>query len=139
MTEAGLRAKLAEHLKDPPFHEFLDLELVDLDGEAGTVTIRMPFRREFQRSPKHKQIHGGVIAALIDIAGDYALAAKLGGGVPTIDLRIDYLRPVENSALLATARVVRQGRTIGIVDIEVSDESGRLVAVGRGCYSTKVG
>jgi len=139
MTEAGLRAKLAESLKAPPFHEFLDLELVDLDGESGTVTLRMPFRREFQRSPKAKQIHGGVIGALIDIAGDYALAAKLGGGVPTIDLRIDFLRPAEDTALLATARVVRQGRTIGIVDIEVADEAGRLIAVGRGCYSTKVG
>jgi uncharacterized protein (TIGR00369 family) len=139
MSEAGLRAKLAEHIKAPPFHQFLDLELVDLDGEAGTVTLRMPFRPEFRRSPKSRQIHGGVIGALIDIAGDYALASKLGGGVPTIDLRIDFLRPAEDTALLATARVVRQGRTIGIVDIEVSDESGRLIAVGRGCYSTKIG
>jgi uncharacterized protein (TIGR00369 family) len=139
MTEAGPLAKLAESLRQPPFHEFLGLELVDADREAGSATLRMPFRREFQRSPTHPQLHGGVIAALIDIAGDYALAAVLGGGVPTINIRVDYLRPAADTALTASARVVRQGKSIGVVDIEVFDDEARLIAVGRGCYSTKIG
>ena len=76
------------------------------------------------------------MAALIDIAGDFALIAKLGRGIPTIDLRIDYLRPAVDTDLIARARTLRAGRTVGVVDIEISDKHGRLVAVGRGGYST---
>ncbi len=57
--------------------------------------------------------------------------------VPTINLRIDYLRMAASTDLVATARVVRAGRTVGVVDIEVRDEEGRMIAVGRGCYGTQ--
>ena len=82
---------------------------------------------------------GKAIASLIDIAGDFALIAVLGYGVPTINFRVDYLRPAANADLLAQARVRRAGRTIGVVDIDVTDPSGRLIALGRGCYGTQPG
>jgi uncharacterized protein (TIGR00369 family) len=62
-----------------------------------------------------------------------------GGGVPTINFRTDFLRPASNTDLLATAAVRRAGRTIGVVDVDVHDQDGRLVAMGRGCYSTTPG
>jgi uncharacterized protein (TIGR00369 family) len=68
-----------------------------------------------------------------------AVAAVVGGGVPTINFRVDYLRPATGQSLVGTATVRRAGRTIGVVDIDVHDQENRLVAVGRGCYSTKVG
>ena len=58
-----------------------------------------------------------------------------GGGVPTINLRIDYLRPAVGSVLTGTARVRRAGRTVALVDVDVYDEQRALVAVGRGTYS----
>ena len=131
-------ATLKASIRKPPFHAWLGVELVAGDAEAGTATVRLPFKADFQRSPDSTQIHGGVIAALADIAGDYALAVTLGGGVPTIDLRVDYLRPAEGD-LVATARTVKKGRTIGVVDVEITDAGDRLVAVGRGAYSTTVG
>jgi uncharacterized protein (TIGR00369 family) len=76
---------------------------------------------------------------LIDLAGDYALAARLGYGVPTINLRVDYLSMAVDTDLTATARIVRAGRMIGIADIEVTDKTGKLIAVGRGTYSTRQG
>ena len=82
------------------------------------------------------QFHGGPIAAFIDTVGDYVLVMLLGGGVPTINFRVDFLRPAVSSALLGTGRLRRAGRTIGVVDVDVHDAEGRLVAVGRGCYST---
>ena len=85
------------------------------------------------------QFHGGAIAGLIDTAGDFALVILLGGGVPTINLRIDYLRPATGAALLAVASVRRAGRTIGVVDVDVTDPEGRLVAIGRGSYAMAVG
>ena len=76
------------------------------------------------------------MAALIDVAGDFALIAKLGRAIPTIDLRIDYLRPAIETDLIAKARTLRAGRSIGVVDIELLDNGGRIVAAGRGSYST---
>ena len=63
----------------------------------------------------------------------------LGGGVPTINIRIDYLKPAVGEALTAVARVRRTGRTVTVVDIDVMNEQDQLVAMGRGTYATLVG
>ena len=126
-------------LDESPFHAFLKMQLVSSDAKAGSVVLRLPFRAEFARAPGRAEWHGGPIASLIDIAGDYALALLVGGGVPTINLRTDYLRAAADTALTATATVLRAGRTIGVVDVQVHDDGGRLIAAGRGCYSTRPG
>ena len=71
--------------------------------------------------------------------GDFAVALVVKGGVPTINFRVDYLRPSTGSYLLARATVRRVGKTVGVVDIDVLDEQQRLTAVGRGCYSAQPG
>jgi uncharacterized protein (TIGR00369 family) len=101
--------------------------------------MSMPLRPELERKAGTGQFHGGAIAALIDTAGDYALALALGGGVPTINFRTDFLRPAFNTALTATATVRRAGRTVGVVDVDVFDDQKRLLAVGRATYSMQVG
>jgi uncharacterized protein (TIGR00369 family) len=120
------------------FQEFLAMELLAHDSAAGTVTIKLPWRRDFERGPGTEQWHGGLIAALIDIAGDFALITQLGQAIPTINLRIDYLRPAIKTDLVATGRVLRAGKSIGTVDIDVADNGGKIIAVGRGTYSTLV-
>lgn len=130
---AGL---LRRHLASGAFQQFLRLELLDFDAAVGAVTLRAPWRADFERGPGTLQWHGGPIAALIDVAGDFALIARLGRAIPTIDLRIDYLRPAIDTDLTAVARTLRAGRSIGVVDIDVRDKADRCVAVGRGSYST---
>jgi len=127
--------QLAAVIGDCPFQRFLDMTVEAADPATGEVVIRLPFRPEFSRSAGEPQLHGGVTAALIDIAGDYAVACLIGRTVPTINLRIDYLRMGGGGDLIATARVIKPGRTIGLVDIEVRDTDGCLIAVGRGDYS----
>lgn len=123
-----------------PLIHFMGMRVVATDPAAQRIAVAMALKPELERSPGTGQWHGGAIASLIDVAGDFALAMALGGTVPTINLRIDYLRPaMNNTALTATATVRRAGRTIGVVDIDVADEEGRLVAVGRGCYSMTIG
>ncbi len=131
--------ELQRQIDAVPFHAFLKIEAVSVDSVAGEVVLKLPFRDAFGRSSSRAQLHGGVTSAFIDIAGDYALAAILGRGVPTVNLRIDFLRMVEGSDLTARARVIKNGRNLGLVDIEVNDGEDRLVAVGRGCYSTRPG
>lgn len=119
-----------------PFIAFSGLRVVSLDLEAGEITARAPFRPEFERSGGSGQWHGGPIAAVIDTVGDFALGMLAGRGLPTINFRVDYLRPAIGSALIVTARVRRAGRSIGLADVDVFDEKGALIAVGRATYST---
>jgi uncharacterized protein (TIGR00369 family) len=122
-----------------PFLGFLGLKVVALDHEAGTLTVSMPMRPELERRLGSGQFHGGPLAAFIDSVGDYAIGMAVGGGVPTINLRIDYLRPAVGSVLTGTARVRRAGRTVALVDVDIYDEKQALVAVGRGTYSGQRG
>src|SRR5262249_8710961 len=113
---------------------FLGLEMVR--AEKGVVEIRLPFREEFIRSDGSDWLHGGVGSARADIAGDYAVMSETAPGVPTIDMRVDYLRPARRGDLTAVAKTVRVGRTVSIADVEIRDSAGTLVAVGRACYAS---
>lgn len=126
-------------LQTSPFHQLFDLSCVRLDREAGELEILMRYTPAVERAAGTRQYHGGAIASLIDIAGDYALWAVLGHGVPTINVRIDFLRPASATDLRAVTRVRRAGRTVGVVDIDVLDDQSRLIAIGRGTYGTKEG
>ncbi|MEM1229607.1 MAG: PaaI family thioesterase [Pseudomonadota bacterium] len=106
---------------------------------AGSLILRLPLTDVARRAPAAEQFHGGAIASLIDTAGDYAVALLLGGGVPTINFRVDFLRPASGAYLLAAATVRRQGRTVSVADVDVFDPQQRLCAVGRGTYASMVG
>jgi len=133
------REEIQEMLDGSPVSASLGLVVTAADGERGEATLRMPLREAVERGRGTGQFHGGPIATLVDVAGDMAIAARVGGGVPTIDLRIDYLRPATGAHVEADARARKIGRTIGVVDVDVRDPEGRLCAVGRGTYSTVVG
>jgi uncharacterized protein (TIGR00369 family) len=135
MTAAEIQAMLDRS----PFIKFCDMRVIEVDPERERIVIVMPMRPELERGRDTGQYHGGAIASLIDVAGDFALVIKTRGALPTINFRVDYLRPAVNSSLTATAWVRRAGRTVGVVDIDVHDDAGKLVAVGRGCYSMTVG
>ena len=117
-----------------PFVRFLGLEVVT--AEKGRVEIRLPFREEFLRTDGSDWLHGGVVSALADIAGDYAVITETAPGVPTIDMRVDYLRPARTGDLTAVGKTVRVGRTVSVADVEIRDSMGSLVAVGRACYAS---
>ena len=117
-----------------PFMRFLGLKLVR--SEPGMVEVQLPFREEFMRQDGSDWYHGGVISALADIVGDYAVITETGVGVPTIDLRVDYLRPARRGDLLGIGRTVRVGKTVSVADVEIRDTTGTLVAIGRAVYAS---
>src|SRR5271154_728894 len=75
-------------------------------------------------------LHGGIYCDLVDAAMGYAYAATLGEGetFTTIELKINFLRAVRKATLTAEARVVKAGSTVGYVECDVKDRTGRLVA-----------
>ena len=122
-----------------PFIVFLGIQVLGVDHDKSTFSARMPLRPEIERRAGTKQFHGGPIASFIDIVGDFAIGMLVGGGVPTINLRIDYLRPSVGDYLDATAVVRRAGRSTAVIDVEVFAPDGKLVAVGRGTYAPQTG
>src|SRR5580693_8721335 len=88
---AAALARLAREMAEPPFHDVLKPQPVSVDAD-GTVVVRLPFRPEFCRGRESPFYHGGVLASLADITAHAAIAIHVGRMVPTIDLRIDYLR-----------------------------------------------
>ena len=127
--------QIQQRLLDSPFNAFLGPKVVSADPANAELVVRLQMRPELERFPGTGQWHGGPIAAAIDLVGDYALAMLIGKPLPTINLRVDYLRPGKG-ALTVVARVRRTGKTVGFVDVEVLNENGELVAIGRANYST---
>jgi uncharacterized protein (TIGR00369 family) len=136
VSEALTAEELQERLSHSPFIRFLGLVVTEADPARQSVTMTIEMRPEFERIAGSGQWHGGPIAAVIDTVGDYALVMTTGRPLPTINFRVDYLRPAVNTALAVTARVRRAGRSIGVVDVDVMDASGTAVAIGRATYST---
>ena len=75
-------------------------------------------------------LHGGIYCDLADAAMGYAYTASLGEGetVTTVELKINFFRPVRQGRLTAEARVVKAGSTLGYVECDVKDDAGKLVA-----------
>lgn len=124
---------LQDLMRLPPYHRWLGVELVR--AGAGEVAVRLPYRPEFQGDEAGNNIHGGIIAALADIAACFAVISAVGHDVPTLDLRLDYLRMAPTGEeLTAVGRVLKAGRSIGVADVEVRAGGGRLVAAARGTF-----
>jgi len=128
--------ELQNMLDHSPFISFLGLKVIEADPARERVTMRCDMRPEFERGKGTGQWHGGPIAAIIDTVGDYALIMALRRGLPTINFRVDYLRPAIKTALITTATVRRNGKSVGVVDVDVFNEQKALLAIGRATYST---
>ena len=130
------KEEIQRRLGQSPFIELLNLSVLRVDPVRQELVIRAGMRPEFERGRGSGQWHGGPIAAIIDTVGDYALAMLLGRTLPTVNFRVDYLRPAIDTALIVTATVRRSGRLVGVVDVDVANEAGQLLAIGRATYAT---
>jgi uncharacterized protein (TIGR00369 family) len=116
------------------FHRWLGLEVAAIG--AGNIEIFARWRPEWVVRPEGDPTHGGILAALIDVAADWALYSRTGRGVATIDLRVDYHRPAAPGDLIVCGQVVKFGRQISVAEARVVDASDTLIASGRGVYLT---
>ena len=114
------------------------------DGPAAPVGKLIGFRPtsieagkavfELEARPEHANpmgtLHGGIVCDVADAAMGTAYASTLGEGesFTTLELKINFLRPFWTGTLVATGRVVRAGRTIGLTECDVTDVDGKLVA-----------
>lgn len=126
--------EIAALLTRAPFHRWLGIKLESLDEAA--IELSAVWREEFVVNPERRYTHGGILATMVDVAGDYAVAAKLGRPIPTVDMRVDYHKAAMPGNLRAQGRVVKLGGTFTVAEASVFDHEGALVASGRGVYFT---
>ncbi|NDL61678.1 PaaI family thioesterase [Acerihabitans arboris] len=132
------KAQIEEKFRLSPFIDWLQLRIEAVDYDRQTLTVTVPMRAEFERGAGSGQWHGGPLASIIDTVGDFALAMMVGAGLPTVNFRVDYLRPAINTSLRVVARARRIGRSIGVADVDVFNEQQVLLAIGRASYATGV-
>jgi len=114
------------------YAKFLGLEM----GEIGDGTARVHLDVRDELLQYHGVVHGGAIASLIDTASAFAVLTRidLDDQITTTDLTIHYLRPISSGRMTATARIVRGGRRLFVLSVDVSNDSGVLVATAVTTY-----
>jgi len=117
-----------------PFNQWLNFTVLKIDADG--IEVKAGWREEWVVNPDRRYTHGGIVAAIIDVAADYAIAAKLGRPVPTIDMRVDFHKAAMPGDLVAQARVVRMGSQYSTAEASLYDKDGTMVASGRGTYFT---
>lgn len=126
--------EIEARLRRAPFHEWLGLKVLSV--AEGEIELGATWREEWVVNPEKRYTHGGILAALVDLAADWALVSKTGRGVPTIDLRVDYHRAAFPGDLRVTGKVIRFGGQVSTAEAYVYDGEGKLLASGRGTYAT---
>src|SRR5207237_953104 len=110
----------------PPVSELIGFEVSEAIG-GRVVVVLDAGTRHFNPMGT---VHGGILCDIADAAMGIAFATTLAPGesFTTVELKINFLRPVRQAQLRAEGRVVHRGRTIGYVECEITDETGKLVA-----------
>jgi uncharacterized protein (TIGR00369 family) len=118
--------RIREGFKNIPFAHLLGIEIGEL--RRGEAIMYLEVRDELRRN--NGVAHGGAIASLVDTAAAFAILTLLEPGetTTTIDLTIHYLRPFIKGRAKAHARVLRAGRRIIVISIEVSGEGEDVLA-----------
>jgi uncharacterized protein (TIGR00369 family) len=122
------REIVAGDREGPPVSKLIGFRMVE--AEEGLVVF------ELDAGPQHASplgtVHGGIICDVADAALGCAHASLLEDGetFTTLELKINFTKPVWEGLLTAVARVVKPGRTIGVVECRVTDAGGSLVAFG---------
>jgi uncharacterized protein (TIGR00369 family) len=130
-----------------PFNRILGIHNCRIDD--GVARIRVDHREDLVGNFARGFLHGGVVAATLDVAGGIAAMMAVVGRTPpktrqeagqifsnisTIDMRIDYLRPGVGAWFDASAAVLRSGSRVVVTRMEFHNDEGTLVAVGTGTY-----
>ena len=110
----------------PPVAELIGFRITEVESGRAVVV--------FEAGPQHTNpmgtLHGGILCDIADAAMGMAYASTLDEGetFTTLELKINFLKPVRSGMLTATGRVVKGGRTVGLVECDVVDGKDRLVA-----------
>ena len=120
-----------------PFHKYLGLTLEETAQNFARVKLKIGTNTP---SGINNSVHGGVLATMIDMAAVTAVFASMReNDIPggTADLQISYLRQAHGDWLEAKADVLKKGRQLATIHVEIMNNEGTLCASGRVLYAFK--
>jgi uncharacterized protein (TIGR00369 family) len=132
MSEFQLNPKYTEVISNvvnqSPYFSLLSMKIKDL--EWGTSVL------EVQLEEKHLQpfghIHGGVIASVMDAAAFWAVfpQVKDGMGLTTVEIKVNFLAPIQKGKLVAQGRCIKIGKTLALGEAFINSAEGNLLGHG---------
>src|SRR6202163_1042285 len=126
MSEEMTPDRVQELVARAPYHKWLGLKVVAVHDDG--IELTATWREEWVVNPDRRYTHGGIVAALVDLAADWAMVAKTGPGVPTMHLRVDFHAAAMPGDLVAKGKVVRFGSQFSTAEAQVFDAQGKLLA-----------
>ncbi len=118
--------ELVERAEASPYYKLLGIKINEVKEDYAKLSIKI--------DKKHIQllntVHGGVTASLADSAAAWAIfsSKNLQGYPVTVEMKINYLKPVSSGKLIAEARNIHKGSRILVCDVDVKGDDGTLVA-----------
>ena len=135
MSQAITADQIQAWLDETGMIRFMGITLDRWDPETETLILSMPMRDELQGGAGAGHMHGGAVGAFIDTAATFVLLASGVENCPTVNYRVDLMRPVVETTVKAVATIRRRGRSLAVTDVDVFNDDNKLVAVGRATFA----
>ena len=129
--ENNLKHQILERAKNIPIFQTLGFEIVELDSGICKAVVK----HEKKYDGIFESFHGGLLMTVADSISALAVLTMAGADAPitTTDMNIRFLAPVR-SDVTATAKIIKYGRTMCPVAIELFDEKGIKAAIAQVNY-----
>jgi uncharacterized protein (TIGR00369 family) len=126
LSDAEALGHLKANAAEPT--RLLNGEILDLDSERGTCRYRFEIVPAFCHS-QGRICQGGFLTGMIDVAMANAAMArsKFACAVPTLEMKMSFLEAAGPGSVIAEGRVLRWGGSVGFLDGDIKDETGRLI------------
>lgn len=121
-----IQKMMTGEVPNAPIAQLLGFSVVE--AEAGRVVIGIDVSERLYNPMG--TLHGGVLADIADAAMGYTFFSTLTEEelFTTVELKLNFLKPIFNSKLRAEARIIKKGGTIGLLECHIYDEEKSLVA-----------
>lgn len=132
MSESQLNPKYTKAISNvvnqSPYFSLLSMKIKDLEWGISVLEVEL--------EEKHLQpfgyVHGGAIASVMDAATFWAVfpQVKDGMGLTTVEIKVNFLAPVQKGKLVAKGRCIKIGKTLALGDTYIHDAKGNMIAHG---------
>lgn len=121
-----LKQMMIEEVPAPPIAQLLGIEIIEV--EEGAAVLEM-VATEKMHNPMGT-LHGGVLGDLADLAMGYTFYSTLADDelFTTVEMKTNFLKPIWEGRLRAESKVIKKGKSTGLVECDVYDKKGSLVA-----------
>ena len=122
---------------DNPFHQYLGLKLIETRADYARLRLTI---NDTTPTGVGGSVNGGVLSTMVDMAAVPAVFSNMperSQPAGTADLQITYLSQAHGKWVDAEATVIKRGRQLCTIQVEIRDPQGKLCAVGRVLYSVR--